>query len=116
MPTSAAELVEEALDHLGGLGDAFAGVGDAGLAYPLLQVLDVLIDVVVDVLEGFFGLGRELGLVNLDGLFAMGFDTEFGGGFGGGGGRGGLALATGECRENTDGEDEGYPAHKLHPC
>ena len=47
----AAHLIEEAFDHLGGLGNSFTGVGDAGLLDPLLQVLDVLVDVRVDVIE-----------------------------------------------------------------
>ena len=45
----AAQLVEEALDHLGRLGDALTRVRDAGLPDPLLKVLDVLVDVLVDV-------------------------------------------------------------------
>jgi hypothetical protein len=45
----AAKLVEESLHHFGGLGNALARVRDARLANPLLQVLDVRVDVVVDV-------------------------------------------------------------------
>ena len=62
----AAELVEEALHHLGGLGNALAGVRDARLANPLLQVLDVRIDVLVDVREDLLQLGRHLAQVRLD--------------------------------------------------
>ena len=46
-----AHLVEEALYHLGGLGDTFTGVRDTWLLDPLLQILDVLVDVRVDVVE-----------------------------------------------------------------
>ena len=76
----------------------------------------MLIDVVVDVGEGLFGFRRELGLIDLDGLFAVRLDAEFGCGFGGGWGRCGFAVASGEGDENADGEDGVDPAQKLHPC
>src|SRR5205823_4939714 len=47
----APELLEEALDHLGRFGDAFTAVRDARLTNPLLQVLDVIVDVLIDVGE-----------------------------------------------------------------
>jgi hypothetical protein len=99
----AAELVEEAFDHLGGLGDAFAGVGDGGLLDPLLEIFDVLIDVFVDVGEGLLlGLGH-VGGVDLDGLIAVGTDAEFWSGAGSDGGLwGGLATV-----EEGRGEQEG---------
>ena len=85
MPTSytraclAAELLEEALDHLGRFGNALAAVRDARLADPLLQVLDVIVDVLVDVAVDLLQLvGRNLRHVGLDLGVARGTDAEFG--------------------------------------
>ena len=54
----AAKLVEETLHHLRALRDSLAAVGDAGLADPLLQVLDVVVDVAIDVSKGFLQVRR----------------------------------------------------------
>src|SRR6185437_3786309 len=67
----AAELVEESFDHLGTLGDALAAIGDAGLADPLLQVLDVLIDVGVDVREDLLQVRRDLAHIHVNGFIPM---------------------------------------------
>ncbi len=76
----AAELVEEALHHFGGLRNAFARVRDARLANPLLQVLDMRIDVVVDVREDLLQIGRDLAQVGLKLGVAGRADAELRGG------------------------------------
>ena len=50
----APELLEEPLHHLGRLGNALTAVRDARLTDPLLQVLDVVVDVLIDVGEDLF--------------------------------------------------------------
>jgi hypothetical protein len=61
-----AQLIEEALHHLGRLGNAFARVRDAGLANPLLQILHVLIDVLVNVGMHLLHFRRQLAEVRGD--------------------------------------------------
>src|SRR5690606_11290185 len=61
----AAELVEKALHHFGGLLNAFAGVRNAGLLNPLLQIQHVLIDVGVYVAEDF-AESRGVDLAHVD--------------------------------------------------
>ena len=81
----AAEFVEEAFDHLGGLGDAFAGVGDAGLLDPALEVGDVIVDVGVDVVVDLLEVVGRVGEIRADGLISVRTDIErgvIGGGFG----------------------------------
>ena len=72
----AAELIEEAFDHFGAFRDALAGVRDAGLADPLLKIVDMLVDVVVDVGEDFFQIVGSLAEVGLDGFIAVRADAE----------------------------------------
>ena len=62
-----AELFEESLHHLGALGNTLAAVRDARLLNPLLNVLRVLVDVGVDVREHLLKVGRELGIIWLEG-------------------------------------------------
>ena len=62
----AAELLEEALHHLGALGNALAAVRDAGLLDPLLEVFRVLVDVRVDVREDLLQVGRQLAVIRLE--------------------------------------------------
>ena len=101
----AAELVEEALDHLGGFGDAFPGVRDAGLLDPVLEVGDVIVDVGVDVVVDLLEVGRGLGEVGGEGLVAVGADVEGGMHCGGLGGWRRRMLAGSEGEDGGSGEE-----------
>ena len=74
----APELLEEALDHLRRLGNPLAAVRDAGLSHPLLQVLDVLVDVIVDVAVHLLQFVGHLAQIRLDGFVAGRANAEFG--------------------------------------
>ena len=73
----APELLEEPLHHLGRLGNALAAVRDARLTDPLLQVLDVVVDVLIDVGEDLFEIVvLDLAHVGLNRGVAVRTDSE----------------------------------------
>ena len=109
----AAELVEEALDHLGGLRNAFAAVRDAGLLDPLLQVLDVLVDVLVDVVEDLADLRRRGLGVGTDTAGAIGLHVQRLLGLGGALRSGLFARFTTEREQDRSSENTGFPG-TLH--
>ena len=96
----AAEFIEEALHHLGTLRNTFAGVGDAGLLDPLLEIFDVVVDVLIDIVEGLLEFGGNVIIGRFDSGGVVGLDAQLG--FGGSSCGLWLRIASGEANQSAD--------------